>query len=860
MLEGLAVSLVWLMDAYGTDHEGPDIGVVTTTGRSVVEALASLRIALVDVDMALAIAEERLEGLAAASEALWVSAHALQPMAPEVDPGSVERLDARFAEVRADEDDVYRRLEVALADAPSGMPVELDAAGVAEVIGREAGSLFFGETVRSDLLPLLRQAGRYERDGRFDLMPLVVMAGLVQAGADPGTIEDLTVADRTFVTAVLAAVDDPANDFDDVDAVLAAVTEAMVEGSTPERAGLASELFPESYVVLQRAVTGAAVVDQDEQVELASGIGAELRRGRYELSPGAAAVAMMEVSGTERLWVRLFARALADQHLTSTARDDLVGLQFVAPVIAGAETHAVLFFNELGAEGAALLPSMYLDGNRPTYELLGDALGLAADSSRLGFDGAEFVRSALGSDVVASPLNLLAVSDEIPDRFLVDATAESLRLTGDIDFVHPDAYAMGEFVQPVGYLMGNGPYADNDAERITALLLEQGDDFDFADHLLRYGSPDVDANLVMLSMIADRPFEVTFDLLMTLGSEHADALLRYDPNHGRPPPNWPPPSGMSDLAAALWRVADPNQTGDQALSDRAARWILEGAATPAPDAEVAVRYDVGQVIELILIQRPTLLADDSGLRLEQAGIERPAFDGSFDDDMIGTVVEAVFRSEDGDRRGGDALLTFQNGLIRDVVLHALAEGDGDPTAIGDVEWLGEVFARIDAGAEQAEIAAATEVDARNDRIHSYLGTAAEALGAWRIPGGDTLFGGALGDQTIGFLLGLADDRGRFLPTDHEARAWQNRWMAEDYEPKLIRMMLLRALVTEGRIELPPGVTLDDYALSDAILPNDLPVLDSDGNEVVVDGEPVTFRDWRSVFIQMVDAMVESEWG
>lgn len=850
----LVIDLAYQLDGYAAANDGADVQLITDTGRALAGGMASTMAdwSVLEADFRSALAT--LEDLEGKSNALRAEVANLPIV--DVDPTAVANLNARFDAIRESEDDVYRGLQGAIDGASTGEDVVIDAAGIEDVIGRSVDGVDDADTLFT-LFEALALVADYGTDGSFDIGELndadrrqfEALVGLGEAS--PGdALLFATAGNDDFVDGLVSALE--TRDGATLESVLTDIEATIRSGETPEAAGLPESVFPQPYLelqVLEAEVDGPlrteldansgwvwlpdpidifddpsgrdaaeGLIDENlaRQAELREllGIGGDPGIGRNAtLSTGGTAAALLTHAGVGTFWSDRFAQQIYSDGIWETGSND-GGFAALAPHIADDSDNAVAFYNQLGADGSASLVLAYRDGSPESFAAFGDGLGLAAESGQLDFTAVDYVSAGNrngGQD--GSPLQLLAMSDTIPDGFLIDATVTQMHFSESLEH---------QFLK-IG-LMGRGPYAEGPGD---------------------YGDSPT---LVMLDRIGDREPQVLLDLMDSLGPKRADWLLRYEPRWGDPPAGWETDEG-NRLTKMLVDIADPTRTGDPNLSDDAAAWILNGAGNPSDYEELGLPAPVGDAVENIILDRNTVIVQSpSGdADLLAAGIDRPRFDHRFDEATIDNAIEAVFRGG-----GGDELLAFQNGLVRDVVTVALAEGGGDPAAMVDLAWLGEMDGRINGGMERADIAEAHDLDARNGAIQSVIGTATEAAIGARVPGADDLVGGSVADQLVGHGLGFADSEGRFLPTDNELRAWEDRWGAENAEPLVLNGSLLSALEANDRIVFPNGLTTATDVVDADIPLRSIPILDDDGKPLVIDGEPVTVADWTSNFFVLLN--------
>ncbi|MEM8926364.1 MAG: hypothetical protein AAGD35_22900 [Actinomycetota bacterium] len=856
--EAWAIRLTHLVDGYTSANEGPDIAAVVEAARSIGSTMTSLANAYADVEAALRRGVDRLTDLESRSLTLWNDAQALEPdpITVELDTVAVGALERRFHQIRSEEDQLYRDLAGQLNDVSPGEAPELNHGTIADVIGRAALHVE-GSREMLELATALALLEDYGDDGEFNqldrLQALHAQEFRVLLGEEVGQGELQTVselrsdADPVFLAGVLRALRDPGTDFDDADAVLDATVSALQGGAHPDDAGLPPSLFPPAYLELlelnaeehgplrrdlddasgwvavpdwldptdngQARAEAEAALDANRaaQAELMAELGID-GDDNFTMTLGAAMVALMGPSGTQTMWVRRFGRDMSLDE-ASTRTD---GIDRIAPIIAGSEENSVAFYNELGTVNTALLVGTYARGTRPTYELLADALGDAAASGELSFTGTDLAqesrigqpRTGNNNRLQGSPLQLLLLSDRIPDDFLIDATAEAFKLTAGPE-TRRQFYGSS--------LAGRGPYTELSAQHGFTHVGMGGDDI----------------NLVLIAEIERRDDpNLTMDLLNTIGIDNADVLLRYDAGVGQPPESWDPDHNHSPLTRILWDVANPAHTGDPELSDKAALWLLDGAGTPDDGFDLGLRGDTASAVELVILDRPTVMISSnfSDVALANGGIaERDPFDALFheahppynldddgkqlptSDDVIDNALEGIFRSGGA----GDLLLTLENGLIPAAVLDALEHGGGDPSVIGDLAWRGEIDGRIDGAAERAELAAAKSLDERNELIHSALGTTLELAVGGPLP--SSLVVDGVVDQGVGLALdyaggqgiGVADTQYRFFPTDNAQSVLEGLWDEEKVEDIHHEMAMINTLEAAGAVDL-SGIDVERY--------------------------------------------------
>ncbi len=645
----------------------------------------------------------------------------------------------------------------------------------------------------------------------------------------------------------------------------------MVEGSTPKQVALPDELFPEDYVELQeleaelegdlrRELDDASgwvwlpdLIDSEDdgdaraaaeakidanvarQAELREALGIDGDPGigsDGQLTIGSASAVMIDHSGAGGFWGERFATNLQENDWDDN-KGSQVGFDYMAPHIAGDEETAVAFYNQLGPEDSAHIAGTYEDGMRETYVQLGDGLGLAAASGDLNFDGAEYVRGH--GPMRVSPVQLLAVSENIPPEFMVEATAESLRLSEN---------SQGEAYNTMGE---GGPYDDvpDDVsfypEPGTNDTLEVGN-YRGQTEPGSYGRPTDDPSLVMLDLIGDDGAATTIDLMEELGPENADLITRRDNGHGTPPVGWETknPDGTTTyrLSEILYETTKPGDGVSQTDADNAAVWLVESAGNPSDRHDLAVNAATGDTIEKVFIDNPTAMIQSPGRDrdLEVANQKRGRIDAELNEATVDNALEAVFLSGEGDE-----LMALKELLIPTAVAEGLDNGDGDPKAMSHTAWLGEIDGRIDGGMSRAKIVESSDLDARNARSQAVLGTVAESyLGL--VPGVGNPIGGAAADQLVGEVLNQAENQG-FLPTNNELEAWKQRWQGENAETTTQRYQILQTLDKNNRLDLPPGVTVDDVMNNGEPRLYDIRILDSEGKPIIKDGKPVTAEDW-----------------
>ena len=860
-----------VIETYRLAHRGPDITAIVEAGRAVVVGFRTTVAGLDELRTAFRTGVDDLVHLEGLSDAIWRDAQALTPTEIDASPDLLIELEERVETLRREEDRILDRLSTAAEIAPTGSDVTLDLARVTDVIERAVLGVTDPEAL-FQLHAALAASIDY-RDGDFDTSATqreqvrARFDALLAGGADGDTAVALAFhGEPAFVDALINELDRPGAGRDGIEPILDAVEQAMIDGAAPEEAGLSPDLFPPAYVelkVLESELNGPLrdqldaasgwvwlhdlidveddpearadaqlLMDANEarQAELRAilGIGGTPGIERDgQVSLGGVAELLIEHGGAPTLWVGRFAANLQERggdNWGGTNQADVVEIDRVASYIGNDDGAALAFYNQLGAEDSARLVLTYQDGMRPTFTALGDGLGRAAATGELDFDGAEYAAGIGPAEV--SPLQLLVVTDRIPDDFLVDATAETLRWA-------EHNYGTNSF-----NLMGEGGPYDDVPEGVrwytppgVPVDLPIGEYWNQTEPG-RYGRPADDPSLVLLNLIGERDPEVMLDLMDTLGPDDADALLRPGGHVGVPPLGWFD-DGYDRLTEILYQTADPTFTGDPELSDRAALWILHGAGNPGPGAGLAVPPPVGDAVELILLDRPTAIVQSPWAgewHVLAAGVERGTIDDDLDAATIDNAIEAVFRGGEGDQ-----LLALQSELLPTAVLAALELGDGDPAALAPPEWLGEIDGRIELGLRRAEVAEAASLDARNARIQSVTGTVAEGVLGVLIPGGGAAANAAI-DQAVGLGLDYGSGHG-FFPTSAELETVRRHLTEADAEAAILNYRLLVLLWEQGRVDL-DGQTPAEYVRSGGTLSTLEIVGTYDDN-----GEPFTAGDW-----------------
>lgn len=858
-----------VVSAYRRAQVGPDLDVIVASTDALIGDMRASIAWYPDLADAFSAAHAALSEAQWSSDDLYRRASTL---ADDPASGAPADLQPLFDQIRAEEDLALRTLTATIQEIAVGDPAPAwDAAAVEDLLTTVVGTVE-DRAVRYAAATAVTVLRDQLTDGRVDLVAGLV-AGQGRrfsqlSSADQAQVIGLLVDGRTdfasalslaadgddrFVGAVLEVLgdDQPAASGQtkpvSLDGLLDVLTTALQRGWTPDEAGLPPALFPAAYVELKaleaeengslrvqlddrsglvfvpdsvdpfadrdgrRAVEELLAANGARQAVLRQVLGIDGSIGpadRVRLSPGAAAEALIGHAGAAPVWTARLAGELADGSLLRTGAREL-GLDVVAPRLAVDAEAAVAFYNGLGAEGTAGLLGTYREGMQPTFRALADGLGGAAATEKLAFTGADYVRAEEPAGT-GSTAQLLVITDEIPDGFLAEATAEMLRLSEALR-------ASGRW-QTMG---SSGPYVDRTGG---------GERF-----LVRSGDPTADAGLVLLDALADREPVALFQVLAGLeGSGDMAALVRRTPVVPR---SGGGPEGASDrLAAALIELTSPTATGDRTLSDTASAWLVGAAGNPGSDDDLAVVPAAAAAVEHILFSQPTAMVL-SAPSLAKAGRDRPAFAAGLDEQTISNALEAVFRSGDGDR-----LVVMREVLVPYLVSEALVVGDGDPAAIGAPGWLGEIDGRIDGAMSRAGIDAAHDLDARNAMIQSLAGTAAETAVGLKVPGAGSTVGGAVTDQSVGQLIDVIDNAG-LLPTDNERNAWAERWRGENEEPIDLAYRIYRALRATGRLAVPDPSVL--YTPTDGAF-RDLVVVDSAHQPVLsADGRPVTVDDWAS---------------
>jgi hypothetical protein len=577
---------------------------------------------------------------------------------------------------------------------------------------------------------------------------------------------------------------------------------------------------------------------------------------------------------------------------------DELGLDAAAPLLASSEEAAVAFYNTLGVDDSARLVQLYHDGHYLTFEHLGDALGMAAGSGDLDFGGAEYMQAGAvqvpGRNSEVSPAQLLAISDEIPDEFLAEATAQVFRQSyaadqlvyhydlplGGYDPAPSDEYQRMIDLLPDGIgvttdelgrtvtghqlaTMGEGPWSDDRPDSVGTPAGGEGDDI----------------GLVLFQQLASRGPGPMMDLLRDLDhTGDIDTLVRRE-HLGSTPDSWDVqlsdiidpkylPEGEKligaedQITATFMQLNNPDYTGSQAISDEAAIILLQGAGqTPEP-----LPTHIARAVDFTLATHPTAMSQREfveGSNLDHAGLSATAVGTALDGEMVDNALDGVFRAGEGD------LLAVTRDSLLPLQMDMWLEAGLNPAEI-EAGYLGEIDGRISRAEAAANVERGAITDARNNEIRAVAGTALELTAAGLTGGAAAPAAAVVTDAFIDQAVGRALDKVTWLPTDNQLQAATEVAAVEEDEEEVWRYKMALTIAERGQLALAPdGEPVElvdpndvfDYLFADvgAHWPESMVVLPSpmEGDELALgsaetgDGQWATLDDWSAVFADYV---------
>lgn len=235
-----------------------------------------------------------------------------------------------------------------------------------------------------------------------------------------------------------------------------------------------------------------------------------------------------------------------------------------------------------------------------------------------------------------------------------------------------------------------------------------------------------------------------------------------------------------------------------------------------------------------LIEDPTILVQNPQA-LEFAGLEPGPQWEQLEPGELNRQLAVVF-----ERGHGDEFWILKQAIIPTAVVVGLEAGDGDPSVLGDLYWLGAIDGRIsvaiDATRYRPPDVAPTVEEVEAVIGPSFVALVAESLGVDT----DTI---DIARIHAAMTVPSAED---WPETDEE------RWEAKDRAPLTFKLAALHALNTEDRLDLAPDLTIDDASATQGILLDQTPILDSLGDPLVIDGTPVTYQDWSPYILGILD--------
>ncbi len=176
----------------------------------------------------------------------------------------------------------------------------------------------------------------------------------------------------------------------------------------------------------------------------------------------------------------------------------------------------------------------------------------------------------------------------------------------------------------------------------------------------------------------------------------------------------------------------------------------------------------------------------------------------------------------------------------------LEAGNGDPDAMIDTEWLGEIDGRIDTALNHTDYTPPETLSEVEIKRVIDTGLAPLIAKSVNIEPTDEL------TKAISKTVATYDYTAGTGNSDEE-----QKWTDENAETLVVRYQLLKTLEDAQHVQLPPNITVQQALEGENKIPLfDIPILD--GNQATNDNEPIYASDWYENFsvFELQNAFVE----
>lgn len=230
---------------------------------------------------------------------------------------------------------------------------------------------------------------------------------------------------------------------------------------------------------------------------------------------------------------------------------------------------------------------------------------------------------------------------------------------------------------------------------------------------------------------------------------------------------------------------------------------------------------------------PTILIHSSNLdeHLGEAGLAAGPTHGDYTAELVDRSLVAAI---DG---GDDRPFMLRQALIPTLVTAALTSGAGDPAALSSTGWLGRLDGRLDAALTATGYTPAGEPPTEADV------TAVVEPGLLQLAAISSGIGANRIDRTV--IITAVDAVDRFAGTGGGDS--QAAWASENGESLYVSAVVLATLHANERIAYPEGITSANGVIDADIRLDTIPVLDGNGEPLVIDGQSITAEDWAAEF-------------
>ena len=459
------------IEEYVKVQHGPDVRLVVSSARKTIEGVRSTIESYPVLADAFGIAYSTTCSLELDSDTLSQDVLLFEG---EMTALEEEGFQKRFDDIRTAEESAMATLADAIDEAETGEDIQLDA-GVAELIERLIG-IVQDVDIDTDLAVAHLLVTDYAEDGDFDTTT-DIQESLEDGGFSPEEVEilmaegvdseirDAVLEDGSFgdrfsddefakllsgdidSDLVVEILDDPELDFPDEE-IMDSVSDAMAEGQTPVDAEIDKRYFPPWYLEYQANEAkiddanerrdGAPLLsdwrDQSDEQESRERIDAELAglketrkefEEKYSIGGDGKVNKVAAISTTGE-------RTGGDHWKGETLGEVFEegdGREAIASEVAEHPESATAFFNHLGVEETASLPTT-LSEDPELIEQYSDALGEASKvegDRALNFSGAEVINADIDQGEEGLPAEVIFLTGDFDEEFLGSATEASIR-------------------------------------------------------------------------------------------------------------------------------------------------------------------------------------------------------------------------------------------------------------------------------------------------------------------------------------------------------------------------------------------------------------------------------------------------